>query len=195
MKKIILILLFASSLLFSQGFKLGEARGLFFSVGVGPKVPIGNFSATNEFGVGVDFTLSYTDNKFLPVFFTLKSAFQTFPGSTKMYKTTDYASFTTTQFSLLPGLKFYFPPVITDEVLIMPIAEVGPSFGMFLNTHVFKVASGKLNYDETLTKFGFHVGGGFSMFFLEGMFNYYFFSNAQVISFDLRIQIPIFAKI
>lgn len=195
MKKIILILLLGSSVSFSQGFKLGDARGLFLSVGVGPKIPIGNFSATNEFGIGVDFSLSYTDNNFLPVFFTLKSAFNTFPGSTKMYKTTDYASFTTNQFLLLPAIKFYFPPVITDEILIMPIAEVGPSFGVLSSTHVFKAASGKLNYDETLTKFGFHIGGGFSMFFLEGVLNYYFFPDTQSISFDLRIQIPIFAKI
>ncbi len=195
MKRIIISILLISTLSFAQGFELGEARGLFFSVGVGPKVPIGDFSATNDFGVGFDFTVAYTDNQYLPLFFDLKFAFQTFPGSTKMYKTTDYASFTTNEFSLLPGIKFYLPPVISDEVLIMPIAVVGPSFGLFSNTHVFKATSGKTNFDETLSKFGFHVGGGFSMFFLEGMLNYYFFPDNQSISFDLRVQIPVFAKI
>ena len=179
----------------AQGFELGEARGLFVSVGVGPKLPVGEFSATNDLGVGFDITASYTDNKFLPAFFNLKLGYQTFPGSTKMYKTTDYASFTTNQFLIMPGIKFYFPPVITDEILIMPFAEVGPSLGIFSNTHVFKSTSGETNFDETLAKFGLHVGGGFSMFFLEGVLNYYFFPENQSISFDLRVQIPVFAKI
>ncbi len=195
MKKIFFLALLISTLSFAQSFNLGEARGLFFSVGVGPKAPIGDFSATNDLGMGFDFTVSYTDNQFLPIFFDLKLAFQTFPGSTKMYKTSDYASFTTNEFSLFPGLKFYFPPVISDEVLLMPVVAVGPSLGFFSNTNVFKTTSVKANFDETLTKFGFHVGGGFSMFFLEGMLNYYFFPENQSISFDLRIQIPIFAKI
>ncbi len=195
MKRITILILLISTLSFAQGFELGEARGLFFSVGVGPKAPISDFSATNDLGMGFDFSVAYTDNQFLPVFFDIKLAFQTFPGSTKMYKTTDYASFTTNEFLLLPGIKFYFPPVISDEVLIMPIAMVGPSIGLFSNTHVFKTTSGRNSFDETLTKFGFHVGGGFSMFFLEGMLNYYFFPGNQTISFDLRVQIPVFAKI
>lgn len=195
MKKIALFILLLNSFLFSQGFTLGEARGIFVSVGVGPKVPIGNFSATNELGVGFDFTASYTDNQFLPLFFNLKFGYQTFPGSTKMYKTTDYASFTTTEFLIMPGVKFYFPPIITDEILIMPVVEVGPSLGLFSNTHVFKSTSSRVNFDETVTKFGFHLGGGISMFFLEGIISYHFFPDNQVISFDLRVQIPVFAKI
>jgi hypothetical protein len=95
----------------------------------------------------------------------------------------------------MPGIKFYFPPVITDEILIMPIAEIGPSLGFFNNSHIYKAASGISNSDETLTKFGFHVGGGFSMFFVEGVLNYYFFPENHSISFDLKIQIPVFAKI
>jgi len=195
MKKIVTIILLMNVFVAAQGFELGEARGLFVSVGVGPKLPVGEFSATNDLGIGFDFTATYTDNQFFPVFFNLKLGFQTFPGSTKRYKTTDYASFTTNEFAVMPGIKFYFPPVISDEVIIMPIAEIGPSLGLFFNSHVFKSASGKLNFDETLAKFGLHVGGGFSMFFLEGMLNYYFFPDNQSISFDLRVQIPVFAKI
>ncbi len=195
MKKIVPIILFFNSLLFSQGFQLGEARGIFVSVGVGPKIPIGNFSATNDIGVGFDFTASYTDNQFLPIFFNLKLGYQTFPGATKMYKTSDYASFTTNEFFVMPGIKFYFPPFVTDELLIMPIAEIGPSLGLFYNTHVFKSTSNRVNFDETITKFGFHLGAGISMFFLEGIFSYHFFQDSQIISFDLRIQIPVFAKI
>jgi hypothetical protein len=195
MKRVLVLILLLSSIATAQGFKLGEARGLFVSVGVGPKMPIGDFSATNDIGIGFDFTFSYTDNQFFPVFFYTRLGYQTFPGSTKMYKISEYASFTTNVFTILPGMRFYFPPVITDEILIMPIAEVGPSFALFGNTHVFKNSSSRNNFDETLGKFGFHIGGGFSMFFLEGMLNYYFFPEHQAISFDLRIQVPFFAKI
>jgi hypothetical protein len=195
MKKLMVFILFLNSILAAQGFELGEARGIFVSVGVGPKLPIGEFSATNDLGIGFDFTATYTDNQFLPLFFNLKFGFQTFPGATKMYKTTNYASFTTNEFLVMPGMKFYFPPIISDEILIMPIAEVGPSLGIFNNTHVFKSTSSQTNFDESLVKFGFHVGGGFSMFFLEGMLNYYFFPDNHALSFDLRVQIPVFAKI
>ncbi len=195
MKKTIIFILLLSSVSMAQGFKLGEARGLFMSVGVGPKMPVGDFSATNDLGIGFDFTFSYTDNQFLPLFFYTRLGFQTFPGSTKMYKTSDYASFTTSEFLIMPGIRFFFPPVISDVILVMPIAEVGPSFGLFSNTHVFKSSSAKTNYDEINGIFGFHVGGGFSMFFLEGMLNYYYFPEHHSISFDLRVQIPVFAKI
>jgi len=194
MKKIFWIILFSSSLVYSQGFSLGEARGIFFSVRVGPNLPVGEFSATNDLGIGFDVTASYTDNQFAPVFFFTKLAYQTFPGAVSRYKTSDYSSYTTNLFAVMPGIKFYFPPVITDEILIMPIAEIGPTLGLFSNTHIFNIGSGKSNFDETLTKFGFHLGGGFSMFFLEGMLNYYFFPESHAISFDLRIQIPVFAK-
>ena len=194
-KYILWFSLLTVSALYSQGLQLGEARGLFLSVGVGPKIPIGEFSATNDLGIGFDITASYTDNQVIPVFLYTKLAYQIFPGSTRMYKTSDYASFTTSEFLIAPGAKFYFPPVITDQILIMPVAEAGINLGFFFNSHVFKSSSGKSNIDETLTKFGFHIGGGLSMFFLEGLINYYYFPGNQVVSFDLKIQIPIFAKI
>ncbi len=195
MKRIVVLILLLNGFVIAQGFQLGEARGLFVSVGVGPKIPIGNFSATNNLGIGFDFTFSYTDNQYSPLFFDLKLGYQNFPGSTKMYKTTDYASFATSEFLIMPAIKFYFPPFITDEILIMPVAHVGPSMGVIFNTHVFKTTSGKTNYDETLTKFGFHIGGGISMFFLEGVLSYHFLPDYQVISLDLRVQIPLFVRI
>jgi len=195
MKKIILVILLLNGIVIAQGFQLGEARGLFISVGVGPKIPIGDFSSTNNLGVGFDFTFSYTDDKYSPLFFDLKLGYQNFPGATKMYKTTDYASFTTSGFLVMPAIKIYFPPFITDEILIMPVAHVGPSMGVIFNTHVFKTTSDQTNFDETLTKFGFHIGGGISMFFLEGVLSYHFLPDYQVISLDLRVQIPVFVKI
>ena len=195
MKKLLLLIIFLNGTFLAQGFQLGDARGLFISVGVGPKLPISDFSSTNTLGTGFDFSFSYTDNQFSPLFFDLKLGYQIFPGTTKMYKTTEYASFTTSKFLIMPAIKFYFPPFITDEILIMPIAHVGPSVGFIFNTHVFKESSGITNYDETLTKFGFHIGGGISMFILEGVLSYHFLPEYQSISLDLRVQIPVFVKI
>ena len=194
-KIIILVVVLLTANFNAQGFSLGEAKGLFFSLGVGPKLPIGDYSATNGLGIGLDVTFSYTDNQILPLFFYTKLGYQHYPASDNLIKSTDYASFMTNEYLILPGMRFYFSPIIQDEILLMPIAEVGFSLGFFNNTHIFKSDSNTNNYDEFLTKFGFHIGGGFSMFLLETTINYYFFPDNHSLSLDLRIQIPIFAKI
>ncbi len=195
LKKIFLFLVLLTSIVSAQGLSLGEARGLFFSLGVGPKIPIGEYSVKNGLGIGADITFSYTDNKILPVFFYTKLGYHHYPIASDLPKKSDYSSYMTNEYLILPGIRFYFVPMIEDEILLMPIAEVGVSIGFFNNSHIFKIDSNRKNYDETLTKFGFHVGGGFSMFLLETTLNYYFFPDYHSISLDLRIQIPIFAKI
>ena len=195
LKKIFLFLVFLTANVGAQGLSLGEAKGLFFSLGVGPKIPIGEYSVKNGLGSGADITFSYTDNKILPVFFYTKLGYQHYPIANDLPNKSDYSSYMTNEYLILPGIRFYFAPMFEDEILLMPIAEIGASIGFFNNSHVFKIDSNKENYDETLTKFGFHVGGGFSMFLLETTLNYYFFPDNNSISLDLRIQIPIFAKI
>jgi len=191
----ILAILLLTANLPAQDFSLGKAKGLFFSLGVGPKLPIGEYSATNGLGIGIDFTFSYTDNKILPLFFYTKLGYQHYPASNNLIKSTEYASYSTKEYLILPGIRYYFSPMVEDEILLMPIAEVGLSFGIFNNSHIYKSDSNMSNYDEYLTKFGFHIGGGFSMFLLETTLNYYFFSDNHSLSLDLRIQIPIYAKI
>ena len=195
LKEILLFLVLLTTIVSAQGLSLGEARGLFFSLGVGPKIPIGEYSVKNGLGIGADITFSYTDNKILPVFFYTKLGYHHYPIANDLPKKSDYSSYMTNEYLILPGIRFYFLPMIEDEILLMPIAEVGVSIGFFNNSHIFKIDSNRKNYDETLTKFGFHVGGGFSMFLLETTLNYYFFPDYHSISLDLRIQIPIFAKI
>ena len=195
LKEILLFLVLLTTIVSAQGLSLGEARGLFFSLGVGPKIPIGEYSVKNGLGIGADITFSYTDNKILPVFFYTKLGYHHYPIANDLPKKSDYSSYMTNEYLILPGIRFYFAPMIEDEILLLPIAEVGASIGFFNNSHIFKIDSNRKNYDETLTKFGFHVGGGFSMFLLETTLNYYFFPDYHSISLDLRIQIPIFAKI
>ena len=195
LKKILLFLVLLTTIVSAQGLSIGKARGLFFSLGVGPKIPIGEYSVKNGLGIGADITFSYTDNKILPVFFYTKLGYHHYPIANDLPKKSDYSSYMTNEYLILPGIRFYFAPMIEDEILLMPIAEIGASIGFFNNSHIFKIDSNRKDYDETLTKFGFHVGGGFSMFLLETTLNYYFFPDYHSISLDLRIQIPIFAKI
>lgn len=175
--------------------QLGQAKGLFFSLGIGPKIPIGEYSATNGLGIGLDLTFSYADNKILPFFLYTKLGYQHYPASNNLINSSDYASYMTNEYLILPGLRYYFAPMVEDEILLMPIIEAGLSIGFFNNSHVFKTDSNKNDYTETLTKFGFHVGGGFSMFLLEATLNYFFFRDNHSLSLDLRIQIPAFAKL
>ncbi len=193
-KKIFLLIFLLANVSNAQDLSLGQAKGLFFSLGIGPKFPIGDYSATNGIGIGLDLTFSYADNKILPVFFYAKLGYHHYPASNNLPKISDYSSFYTNEYLILPGIRFYFAPVIKDEILIMPILEGGLSIGIFNNTHIFKVDANKQNFDETLTKYGFHVSGGFSMFLLETTISYYYFASNHSLSLDLRIQIPIFAK-
>ena len=92
MKKLFLLLILIQIPLAAQGIRFGEAKGLFMSVGVGPKIPIGKFADRYNLGVGFDVTFSYTDNELLPVFFYSSLGFQHFPGRQNFYKKSDYSS-------------------------------------------------------------------------------------------------------
>lgn len=195
MKKTLFIFFFISSVVFAQLFRFGEAKGLFMSVGVGPKVPIGTFSENRNLGVGFDVAFSYTDNKFLPVFLYTKFGFQHFPGRQSLYKRSDYSSFSTNMIYVSPGIRMYFPPLFNEEFILLPTLEGGLSWALFENYHQFKVDRNRENFVEEESKFGFHVGAGFSMFLLDVMTYYNFFLHNQFLSFDLRVRIPIFVKV
>jgi hypothetical protein len=194
LKKIFLFLFLLANISMAQDLSLGQAKGLFFSLGIGPKIPIGDYSVTNGIGIGLDLTFSYADNQILPLFFYTKLGYHHYPASNNLPKTSDYSSYYTNEYLIMPGARFYFAPVIKDEILVMPILEAGLSIGFFNNTHIFKVDTNKQNFDETLTKLGFHVSGGFSMFLLETTISYYYFASNHSLSLDLRIQIPIYAQ-
>jgi hypothetical protein len=195
MKKILFILFFISSANFAQFFEPGQAKGLFLDIAVGPRFPIGTFSDNSNLGVGADITISYTDNKLLPVFFYGRIGYQHYPGSQDFYKTTNHASFSSNVLVINSGIRYYFPPFIKDMVLLMPVLEGGISFGYFEQAHIFKLGSGINNFTEELSKFGAHIGGGFSMFLLDVMINYNYFELNQYISADIKIRIPIYAII
>jgi len=193
-KTIYIVLFLISNSLFGQGFQFGQAKGLFMAVGVGPRFPIGSFAEDQNIGVGVDVTFSYTDNEFLPIFFYSTIGYQHYPGRQDFYYRSDYSSFTSNVILLSPGVRYYFPALLENIVLLMPIVDVGLHFSYFEKLHQFKLETTRQNYLENVSKTGFHIGAGFSMFILDVITYYNYLHNNQFISFNLRANIPIFVK-
>jgi opacity protein-like surface antigen len=196
MKKIIIILTFVlSALTCGQQFYSGRARGLFFSIAVGPRFPISDFSNSHTIGAGVNAGISYTDNEYLPLFFYARIGFEHYPGSINFYQHSDYSAIATNNIPMNLGIKLFFPPIVEDIVLLMPTVELGGLFAVYERSHQFKSGSGRNNYIEQATKFGFQAGAGFSMFLLEVMTYYNYQFGNQNIAVDLKVRIPIFIKL
>lgn len=193
MKKTFVLLLFFASMAFGQ-FKFGEVKGLFMAIGVGPRFPIGDMSANQNIGIGTDVTLLYTDNEVIPIFLYSTVGYHHFPGRQDFYKASDYSSFSSNVLVLASGIRYYFKPILESVVLLMPVVDVGLNWALFEKLHQFKIDIGKNNYIEDVTKFGFHVGAGFSMFILDVITYYNYFPSNQYLSFNLRANIPIFVK-
>ena len=195
MKKIILISVFIlPAIFYGQQFDSGRARGLFFSLAVGPRIPISDFSNSHTIGAGVNASVSYTDNEYLPLFFYARIGFEHYPGSISFYQHTDYSSIATNNIPMNIGIKLFFPPVVKDIVLLIPTVELGGLFSIYERSHQFEIGSGRNNYIEQASKFGFQVGAGFSMFLLEVMTYYNYAFGNQNIAVDLKVRIPVFIK-
>ena len=194
-KNLFLLIFFISISISAQTlYKFGDAKGLFMSVGVGPRFPINEFAKSQNLGVGFDVTFSYTDNAILPIFFYTGIGFQHNPGKQDFYKKSDYSSLSTNLLFVNSGVRYYFSPLLEQVILLMPIVDVGVNFGLFEKLHQFKLERNKANYVEEVFKGGAHVGVGFSMFILDVIAYYNYYPNNEYISFSLKANIPIFIK-
>lgn len=194
MKKYIVIIFFISTTLFGQFLKMGEVSGVFMSVGVGPKIPISTFAENQNIGVGFDFGLSYVDNKILPVFFFAKLGYQHFDGSQDLYKKSDYSSFSSNVITFNGGIRYYFPPIIDQFLIVMPVVDVSMIYSYWTKLHQFKLDSDRNDFTEDISKAGFQIGGGVSMFVLDVLAYYNYLPHNQFISLDIRLRIPMFVK-
>lgn len=192
--KRILLLLFLTSILSAQALKLGEAKGLFMGISVGPRFPVGTFSDSHGIGIGGNVSFSYTDNLVLPLFYYLKIGYQHNPGNQNYYKTTDYSSISTDMVTISPGARFYFPPFLENVVILMPVIEAGFTYSYSETWNNFKSDSNRKNFYSDVSSYGFHISGGFSMFLLDVMLSYYYLKDFQSVDLDLSIRIPIFMK-
>lgn len=178
----------------AQVFKLGEAKGMFMSLGVGPRFSLGDFAESRNIGVGGDVAISYTDNKFLPVFFYASIGFSHFPGRQDFYRKTDYSSFSSNVIILKGGVRYYFPTLIDQFLIVMPVVDVGVTLAYFENLYQYKISTGKPDLVEETGKPGFHIGGGFSMFILDVLAYYNYLHDSQYLSVDFRVRIPIYVN-
>lgn len=169
-----------------------RARGMFGSVGVGPKVPIGTLANKTQVGYGFDLELSYTDNVLMPFFVYGRIGFMQFPGSQSFYQTTDYTHFSTNLLPLSVGVRHYFPPIVKNVALVMPVVDLSANLGIYQNLHQFKSSTGRADFLEEGTVFGLTAGGGVSMFLLDILANYNYFPDNQYLSFDLKLRIPLY---
>ncbi len=189
--KIFIILLFITGSALAQS----NARGLFMAVGLGPRIPVAEFSENRTMGMGLDVELSYTDISFLPVFLFAKAGYQHFPGKQSFYKISDLSSISTNLYSLSPGVRLYLEPISDKMVLLLPVLEMGITANYLQTFNYYKSGVNKSSFTERKLNFGFHAGIGFSMFMLDVMARYNHVPAAQYVSFDLSLRIPIFATI
>ncbi len=195
MKKLILIILFSLSSVFAQRNAVDKARGFFVAFGVGPRLPVSYFSNSTDLGYGFNIEVAYTDDEYLPLFIFGKIGFDQFPGSQQYYETTDLNNYSTNALPVSFGARYYFPPLVENVVLFMPIVELSFDYTYFQKLHQFKIASGKSNYLEDVSKVGFSIGAGISMFMLEILGSYNYFQTNQFLSVDLKVRLPLYISL
>lgn len=190
-KKLLLMCILSSQILFAQDLRFGEAKGLFMSVGVGPRIPLADFADSHNLGAGFNINFSYTDNLVLPIFITGELGYQHLPGKQNFYKSSNYSSISTNLLTMSLGARHYYKPLVENIVLLMPVIEAGLSVGYFETSHQFKLDAGVDNYVNENVKVGFNVGVGVSMFLLDVLVYYNYFDSRQFLSADLRVRIPV----
>jgi hypothetical protein len=196
MKKYYLIfILLLSSLSNAQTGPEDKSRGVFLAIGVGPRLPLGQFANSSDLGYGFNFELSYTDNAYIPFFLFVRAGFETYPGSQSLYQQSDYSNFSTNILPVNAGIRYYFAPLLENIVLIMPMVEASFGYSYYQKLNQFKPASLKSNFTETSSKIGLSVGGGFSMFIMEIMATYNYYFTNQYIAVDLKIRLPLYINL
>jgi len=188
---LLLFYLLSVSISFAQFTDPDNAQGIFLTVGVGPRFPIGELGSQQTIGAGFDAMLSFTDNDLAPLFFYLNIGYQNHPGDYDYYKITDHSSLTTNIVSFHTGARYFFAPLIDDIILLMPILEGGLTYAYVEKYHQYKINSGKNDKLENLSQLGFHTGVGLSFFLMDVTAIYNYLQNNQFFSFNLRLTIPL----
>jgi hypothetical protein len=192
MKKITLILLISVSAVFAQRGPVDKARGVFIAFGVGPRLPVNYFANSTDVGYGFNVEIDYTDNEFLPVFLYGKIGFDQYPGAQSFYETTAYSNYSTNALPVSLGARYYFPPLVENVVLFMPVVELSADYTYLQKLHQFKPASGNSNYLENISKIGFSAGAGLSMFLMEIIVSYNYMQTNQYLAVDLKVRLPLY---
>lgn len=191
-KYLLISFLLLASISFAEKPPSSKATGFFVAFGVGPRMPIGDFSNTTDIGYGVNVEFSYTDNEFLPVFLFGNIGYEQYPGSQNYFQETDYSNFHTNALPVNIGARYYFAPLLENIVLLLPIVQASASYTYYQTLNEFDQNSGKNNFLENESKFGFSAGAGISMFMMELLASYNYMPSNQFISVDLKVRIPLY---
>ena len=195
LRSFLLLSIIIPSSAFGGELPASKAVGFFLSVGVGPRLPVGQFSNSTDIGFGLSVEGSYTDSDYLPFFVFARLGYEQYPGSQDFYQQTDYSNYSTTIVPASVGIRYYFSPVAENVVLLIPVVEGSVSYTFFQVLNEFKVGSGKSNYKSSQWKLGGTLGVGLSMFILEIMANYTYYNSNQYISLNLSVRLPLFVNL
>lgn len=195
MKKILLLFLIISDLSFAGGTPDQSAKGVFLAFGVGPRFPLGTLANRSNPGYGFNAELAYTNDEYLPVFLFLKAGIENFPGSQDFYMSSAYSNYSTMAVPVNFGIRYYFPPIIKSQVIIIPLLEMSANYGYYRILNEFKAGSGKNNFTQNKSRIGFSAGAGLSVFMMEILASYNYFESDQYLSVDLKVRFPIYINI
>ena len=191
------LLLFLTTLLFTTTFAQGpdkSAKGFFLAIGVGPRVPLGNLSNESKLGYGINAEISYANSDQLPFFIFLKSGFETYPGSQDYYLNNNIANLSVNLIPVELGIRYYLPPLVKSEALLMPIVEAAATYGYFHTLRESKAGYKLMDFKEDKSRFGFSAGVGLSAFLLEILASYNYFDQHQYLAVDLKVRYPIYVN-
>jgi hypothetical protein len=177
--------------IFAQFREPENAKGLFLTVGVGPRFPIGLFGEQQTIGSGFDIMLSYTDSELAPIFFYANVGYQNHSGNYNYYKKSDISSLSTNIISLHSGGRYFFKPIIEDLILLMPIIEGGVTYAHIEKFNKYIIDLNKNDDLQSLSQFGFHIGGGLSFFLMDIVAIYNYLQNNQYFSVNVRLTLPL----
>jgi len=191
-KYLLTAILFFSTMTTAEKPPSSKATGFFVAFGVGPRMPIGDFSSTTDIGYGVNVEFSYTDTDFLPVFLFANVGYEQYPGSQNYLQETEYSNFHTNALPVNVGARYYFAPLLENIVLLMPIVQASATYTYYQILNEFDENSGRNNFLDDESKFGFSAGAGVSMFMMELLATYNYMPSNQFISVDLKVRIPLY---
>ncbi len=190
---------FLTLILFTNCFAVqppsDKARGVFLAFGVGPRIPIFEFSKNTVLGYGFNLEISYTDNEYLPIFLFGKIGFEQYPGSQDFYQTSEYSHFSTALLPMSLGGRYYFAPLLENVVLLIPYLEAAANFTVYKTINQFKSNANKNDFSNDGMKYGFSLGAGASMFLMEILASYNYLNSNQFLSFDLKVRIPLYVSL
>lgn len=191
LRYLLITVCFFSTITIAEKPPSSRATGFFVAFGVGPRMPLGDFSNTTDIGYGLNVEFSYTDNEFLPVFLFANVGYEQYPGSQNYFQETEYSNFHTNALPVNIGARYYFAPLLENIVLLMPIVQASASYTYFQTLHEFDENYGKNNFHDNSHNFGFSAGAGVSMFMMELLASYNYTPSNQFISVDLKVRIPL----